>query len=62
MSGRKQSLGKKVTLGLIPFFHGYGCSILLISLISRFLCIVMPRFDEENFLHSIERYKVSFVY
>ncbi|EEB16371.1 luciferase, putative [Pediculus humanus corporis] len=52
----------KVTLGLIPFFHGYGCCILLISLMLKVYLVVMPRFDEMNFLEAIQNYKVTNLY
>ncbi|KAK6638700.1 hypothetical protein RUM43_006967 [Polyplax serrata] len=53
---------KRVTLGLIPFFHGYGLCILSLSLLLQILNVVMPRFDEENFLYSIQKYKITNLY
>jgi acyl-CoA synthetase (AMP-forming)/AMP-acid ligase II len=50
-----------VALGVLPFFHIYG----LLVIMNRCLCsgatvVTMPRFDMEQFLSLIERYRVNY--
>lgn len=49
----------EVMLGLIPFFHGYGFALLILSLTVKTKIIVMSMFDETLFLESLQNYKVT---
>ena len=49
-----------VLLAFLPFFHIYGLMVLLnASLATGSTCLVMPRFDPEQTLAWIEKYKVT---
>ena len=49
-----------VLLAFLPFFHIYGLMVLLnSSLESGATCLVMPRFDPDQTLAFIEKYKVT---
>ena len=46
-------------LGLLPFFHMYGMSVVLLSsLYSGTKVVSLPKFDPKTFLGAIEKYKV----
>ncbi|XP_063234038.1 uncharacterized protein LOC134537474 isoform X2 [Bacillus rossius redtenbacheri] len=46
-------------LGVLPFFHAYAFMCLLASLCNGFRVVVLPKFEEELFLRSIQQYKVT---
>jgi acyl-CoA synthetase (AMP-forming)/AMP-acid ligase II len=47
-------------LGVLPFFHSYGLVVFLNRTLRRGeRCVTMPRFDLEQFLQLIERYRVT---
>ena len=49
-----------VLLAFLPFYHIYGLMILLnITLATGSTCLVMPRFDPDQTLKWIEKYKVT---
>ena len=49
-----------VLLAFLPFYHIYGLMVLLNStLATGSTCLVMPRFDPDQTLHLIEKYRVS---
>lgn len=49
-----------VVIAVLPFFHIYGLSvILLLALYRGAKLVVFPRFDMETFLGAIERYRVT---
>lgn len=48
-----------VSLAILPFFHAYSFNILLIVLITGTKTVILPRFDEDIFLRSIEKYRVQ---
>lgn len=51
-----------VVLGLLPFFHIYGMTVILAYGLHKAATIVtMPRFDLEQFLALIERHRVTYV-
>lgn len=51
-----------VVLGLLPFFHIYGMTVIMAYGLHKGVTIVtMPRFDLEQFLGLIERYRVTYV-
>eukprot|EP00058_Branchiostoma_floridae_P024675 XP_002610165.1 hypothetical protein BRAFLDRAFT_279625 [Branchiostoma floridae] len=50
-------------LGLLPFFHIYGMSVILAgSLLVGANVVVLPKFDQELFLKCIQDYKVTHVH
>ena len=52
-----------VVLAFLPFFHIYGLIVLLnATLATGATCLVMPRFDPEQTLAWIEKYKVTDFY
>jgi len=51
---------ESVLLAFLPFYHIYGLMVLLNgSLAYGATCLVMPRFDPDQTLYLIEKYKVS---
>ncbi|XP_039276697.1 4-coumarate--CoA ligase 1 [Nilaparvata lugens] len=46
-------------LGLLPFFHGYGYGMILNCILLGPTCVILPKFEENLFLSTIEKYKVS---
>ncbi|KAI4483821.1 hypothetical protein M0802_013295 [Mischocyttarus mexicanus] len=48
-----------VILHLLPYFHSYSFSVLIAGLIMGCKGIILTRFDEKLFLHSIEKYKIE---
>jgi acyl-CoA synthetase (AMP-forming)/AMP-acid ligase II len=51
-----------VTLGVLPFFHIYGMVVIMnVGLHVGSTIVTMPRFDLEQFLATVQKYKVTFV-
>ena len=51
---------KDVLIGVLPFFHIYGMVLILNLAIYRGVTLVtMPRFDLEQFLQIVEKYKIT---
>lgn len=46
-------------LALLPFFHVYSFSMLLVRLVFGNKNVILSRFDENMFLRSIEKYKIE---
>jgi len=54
--------GDDVVLGLLPFFHIYGMTVIMCySLLKGATIVTMPRFDLEQFLGLIQSHDVSYV-
>lgn len=51
--------GTDVLLGLLPFYHGYGFGLLLLAVEKGIKVVVMPKFEENLFLSSIETHRVT---
>ncbi|XP_025157251.1 4-coumarate--CoA ligase 1 [Harpegnathos saltator] len=51
--------GKLTGLALLPFFHVYSFTILLVRLITGNTSIIFSHFDEELFLQCIEKYRIE---
>jgi len=50
-----------VMIGILPFFHIYGMVVVMsLALYQGATVVSMPRFDLEQFLQLIEKYRVSF--
>lgn len=50
-------------LGVLPFFHLYGLTGLVHQILHRGIeLVVMPAFDMETFLHTIQEHKITFIY
>jgi 4-coumarate--CoA ligase len=50
-------------IGLLPFFHIYGLSVVLNSTFwSGAKCVTMARFDLERFCQLIQKHAISFIY
>jgi 4-coumarate--CoA ligase len=50
-------------LGVLPFFHLYGLSALVLQVLYRGIeLVVMPSFDMETFLQTIHEERITFVY
>lgn len=48
-------------IGILPFFHIYGLTVLMnISLAVGATVVVLPRFELESFLTTLERYRVTY--
>ncbi len=53
-------LQKDVVIAVLPFFHVYGlCGILSFGLVAGATLVTMPRFELEQFLDLLERYRVT---
>ncbi|KZC06219.1 PREDICTED: luciferin 4-monooxygenase [Dufourea novaeangliae] len=50
-----------ITLALLPFFHAYSFSVLLVRLAFGNKSIILPRFDEKMFLQTIEKYRIEYI-
>lgn len=46
------------SLGLLPFFHIYGMMLMHLSLYQGAAKVILPRFEPEIFLSTLEKYKV----
>ena len=54
--------GDDVVLGLLPFFHIYGMTVIMCySLLKGATIVTMPRFDLEQFLGLIQSHEVSYI-
>lgn len=50
-------------LGVLPFFHIYGLTGLVHQMLHRGIeLVVMPAFDMETFLRTIQHHKITFIY
>lgn len=50
-----------VTLGVLPFFHIYGMVVIMnVGLHVGSTIVTMPRFDLEQFLETLQKYRVTF--
>lgn len=50
-------------LGVLPFFHIYGLTALVHQVLHRGIeLLVMPAFDMQKFLTSIQEHKITFIY
>jgi acyl-CoA synthetase (AMP-forming)/AMP-acid ligase II len=50
-------------IGVLPFFHIYGMVVIMnLSLYVGATVVTMPRFDLEQFLETVEKYRVTFAY
>ncbi|KAL1459655.1 hypothetical protein WDU94_011614, partial [Cyamophila willieti] len=50
---------RPVVMALVPFFHGYGLLLMLLSMTLQTKLVVLPHFEPDLFLSSIEKYKIS---
>ncbi|XP_012240593.1 luciferin 4-monooxygenase [Bombus vosnesenskii] len=48
-------------LALLPFFHVYSFSVMLVALVFGNKNVILPRFEEKLFLHAIEKYKIEHI-
>ncbi|MEX1255868.1 MAG: AMP-binding protein [Dehalococcoidia bacterium] len=63
MEGIGLTTEQSVILAFLPFFHIYGLMVLLNgSLAMGGTCLVMPRFDPDQTLYLIEKYRVTDFY
>ncbi|KAI9897802.1 hypothetical protein N3K66_007658 [Trichothecium roseum] len=52
-----------VQLGVLPFFHIYGLSVVInVSLLTGTKCVIMPRWDLEKACALIERHRITIAY
>ncbi|XP_031843333.1 luciferin 4-monooxygenase [Nomia melanderi] len=49
------------TLALLPFFHAYSLSVLLVRLTFGNKSVILPRFEENMFLRTIEKYRIEYI-
>ena len=50
-------------LGVLPFFHIYGLTGLVHQMLHRGIeCVVMPAFDMETFLRTIQEHRITSIY
>ena len=50
-----------VVIGVLPFFHIYGMVVIMsLSLHMGATVVTMPRFDLEQFLETLQKYKVTY--
>ncbi|XP_075222442.1 luciferin 4-monooxygenase-like [Lycorma delicatula] len=52
---------KERLLGLLPFYHGFGYSMMITLAITGFQMIMLPKFEENLFLSVIEKYKITVI-
>lgn len=61
--GRWYSSANDKLLGVLPFFHIYGLTMLVHQTLQRGIeVVVMPAFDLETFLQAIQEHKITFIY
>ncbi|KAL6707626.1 hypothetical protein ACN47E_003976 [Coniothyrium glycines] len=61
--GKWYSATQDKFLGVLPFFHIYGLTGLVHQMLHRGIeLIVMPAFDMETFLRTIQEHKITFIY
>uniref|UniRef100_A0A914QWQ7 4-coumarate--CoA ligase n=1 Tax=Panagrolaimus davidi TaxID=227884 RepID=A0A914QWQ7_9BILA len=53
---------KEVALLSMPFYHIYGFSILIKSILCGQTCVILTNFDKEIYLQSIQNYKIRELY
>ena len=52
----KAKKGEEIVLGLLPFFHVYGMTaVLLLSIMQGYKMVLLPKFDAETTLKTIEK-------
>lgn len=49
----QQAAPEPITLGIIPWFHAFGCMCLMAQTLYRVRMVFMPRFEETGFLEAI---------
>ncbi|XP_062557091.1 uncharacterized protein LOC134221931 isoform X2 [Armigeres subalbatus] len=54
--------GGIVLLGVLPWFHAYGCMTLINVLCNKQLLVSLPKFEEGLFLSCIENYRCTMVF
>lgn len=47
------------SLALLPFFHAYAFTVMLVRLIFGNKNVILPHFEEKMFLRAIEKYKIE---
>ena len=61
--GRWYASGKDKILGVLPFFHIYGLTGLVHQTLHRGIeVVVMPAFNLEVFLKTVQEHKITFIY
>ncbi|XP_032671848.1 luciferin 4-monooxygenase [Odontomachus brunneus] len=50
---------KFTALALLPFFHAYSFTVMLLRFISGTMSVILSRFEEELFLQCIEKYRIE---
>ena len=61
--GRWYNSADDKILGVLPFFHIYGLTGLVHQILHRGIeCVVMPAFDMELFLRTIQHHRITFAY
>lgn len=50
-----------ITLALLPFFHAYSFSVLLVRLAFGNKSVILSRFEETIFLRTIEKYRIEYI-
>lgn len=52
--------GQDVLLAVVPFYHIYGGSVIaLLSFLKGVPIVILPKFEPELLLSSIEKYKIT---
>ena len=46
------------SLVVLPYYHIYALMVMNVSLFQGKCQVVLPKFDPENFLHCMQKYKV----
>lgn len=59
MDSENENLFNDTTVGLIPFFHGFGYMQLIANIVSGRRMIVFKRFVPKLFLDSIVKYEIG---
>ncbi|XP_065073268.1 uncharacterized protein LOC135697456 isoform X2 [Ochlerotatus camptorhynchus] len=54
--------GGIVLLGVLPWFHAYGCMTLINVICNKQLLVSLPKFEEGLFLSCIENYRCTMVF
>lgn len=50
-----------ISLSLLPFFHAYSFVLMVIGLLGGNCVVVLSRFEEEQFLQYVEKYKIQYL-
>ena len=54
---------ERIIMGLIPWFHAYGCTTLVAMICSvKAAFVILPKFEEKLFLSSIEKFKITMMF